>query len=364
MARRPAAACALIAKIAMPLGTATKRLLKGAAIRAGLEGVALTRADRLWPGAAGRGLIFTLHHVRPASGHAHDPNALLSITPQFLDRAIRVAAEAGLTPAPLEDLPRLLADPKDERRFAAFTLDDGYRDNAEHAAPVFRRHGVPYTIFITKGFVERTRSMWWQTAEVLTRERPAFRLNFGQGEEVVRSDTPATKQAAFDRIAGFVQSAEEDRAIAALDAAAKAEGIDPLAITERLTMDKAALGELARDPLARLGAHTLTHVNLKRVDTARLNNEIEGSASAVATYAGRRPASFAYPYGFRAAVGEREIRATREAGFAIAVTTQPGVLGAHNLANPTAFNRVSLNGLYQKPRYVRALISGVPFRVF
>jgi peptidoglycan/xylan/chitin deacetylase (PgdA/CDA1 family) len=360
MARRPAPPCALIA---MPLGTTTKRLLKGAAIRAGLEGVALARADLLWPAAAGRGVIFTLHHVRPAAGHAHDPNALLSITPQFLDRAIRVAAGAGLTPVPLEDLPRLLADPKDERRFVAFTLDDGYRDNAEHAAPVFRRHGVPYTIFITKGFVERTRSMWWQTAEALTREKPAFRLDFGRGEEEVRTDTLTAKQTAFDRIAAFVQSADEDRAVAALDAAAKAEGIDPLAITGRLTMDEAALRELSRDPLARLGAHTLTHVNLKRVDAARLRNEIEGSGEAVAAYAGRRPASFAYPYGFKAAVGEREIRAAYEAGFAIAVTTQPGVLGPHNLANPTAYNRVSLNGLYQKPRYVRALISGIPFKL-
>lgn len=348
----------------MSFKTATRRLLKQAAIRAGLEGVALARADRLWPSAAGRGLIFTLHHVRPPTGHAHDPNALLSITPQFLDQAIRVTIEAGLTPVSLEDLPRLLADPKDERRFAAFTLDDGYRDNAEHAAPVFRKHGVPYTIFITRGFVERTRSMWWQTADVLTRERIAFRLDFGQGEEIIHTDTLTAKQAAFDRIATFVQSTQEDRAIAALDRAAAEAGIDPLGIVEQLTMDETALRDLVRDPLARFGAHTLTHVNLKRVDMARLQNEIEGSVEAVAAYAGRTPGSFAYPYGFKAAVGEREINAARDAGLAIAVTTQPGVLGPHNLASPTAVNRVSLNGLYQKPRYVRGLISGVPFKLF
>lgn len=344
--------------------TATKRLLKHAAIRTGLEGVALTRADRLWPSAAGRGLIFTLHHVRPTAGHAHDPNALLSVTPQFLDQAIHVAIEAGLTPVPLEDLPRLLSDSRDERRFVAFTLDDGYRDNAEYAAPVFRKHGVPYTIFITKGFVKRTRSMWWQTADVMTRDRKVFRLDFGHGAEEIRMDTLAARQAAFDRITTFVQSADEDHAIAALDRAATEAGIDPLGVVDQLTMDEGALRDLVRDPLVRLGAHTLTHVNLKRVDAARLQKEIEGSAEAVASYAGRTPDSFAYPYGFKAAVGERESSAVRDAGFAVAVTTQPGVLGPHNLARPTACNRVSLNGLYQKPRYVRALISGIPFRLF
>lgn len=347
----------------MSLKTAAKRTLRHAAIRAGLEAVALTNAGALWPSAAGRGVILTLHHVRPADAHVHGPNALLSVTPQFLEAAIETCTAAGLVAVSVEDLPRLLADPVDGRRFVAFTLDDGYRDNAEHAAPVFRRHGVPYTIFITAGFVQRTRSMWWQTAEVLTRERDVIGFDFGHGEETLRMGTPSTKRAAFERISTFVQTADEDEAVERLDRVAAANGIDSIAIVERLTMDAGELKTLGRDPLARFGAHTLTHVNLKRVSSERLRSEISGSADALETCVGRRPVSFAYPYGFAAAVGEREVAAVRDAGFAIAVTTQPGVLGTANLANPTAFNRVSLNGLYQKPRYVRALIGGVPFKL-
>lgn len=343
---------------------AVKHLAKRAAIRGGLETVALTRAWHLWPAAGGRGIVFTLHHVRPVEAKSYDPNALLSVTPDFLDEAIRAALECGLTPVALDALPGLLADPADRRRFVCFTLDDGYRDNAEHAAPVFRRHGVPYTIFITKGFVERTRSLWWETAEALTRIADRLEFDFGNGIATVVMQTLAQKQAAFERLAAFIQSGDEDEAVARLDTSARGLGVDPLGITDRLVMDAAELQALAAaDPLVRFGAHTLTHVALRRVDAARLTEEVAGSAEAVAAYVGRRPTTFAYPYGFAAAVGEREFRAVADAGFAVAVTTQPAVLGAGDVLRPTAVGRVSLNGLYQKKRYVKALISGIPFRL-
>src|SRR5690606_6212997 len=107
------------------------------------------------------------------------------------------------------------------------------------------------------------------------------------------------------------------------------------------------------------GAHTLTHVALARVDEARLRREMAGSIEAVEAYVGRRPASFAYPYGFPAAVGEREFGLLQDFGLALGVTTQPGVLGPHSLQRLAAIPRVSLNGLYQKKRYVKALISGI-----
>lgn len=347
----------------MTMKTALRRAIRNAAIRAGLEAVALTNAGAVWPQAAGRGVIFTLHHVRPHQGHAFDPNALLSVTPEFLDAAIETCLGTGMVPVALEDLPQLLADPNDRRRFVCFTLDDGYRNNARHAAPVFRRHGVPYTIFLCRGFVERTRSLWWETAETLIRRTNELTFDFGGGPENLPLNTIARKQAAFDRLSSFIQAEDEDDAIARLDAEAIRHGVDPLAIVDDLIMDADEIRELARDQLACFGAHTLTHVNLRRVDATRLASEIEGSIRAVEARTGKRPSSFAYPYGFAAAAGEREFSAARAAGLSIAVTTRPGVLGAASLGQPTALPRVSLNGLYQKPRYVKALASGIPFRL-
>ena len=343
------------------LRSMTKRSAKALMIRAGLEAVALSGAGRLVPSAAGRGVIFTLHHVRPARGYDFEPNAHLSVTPQFLDAAIVAGRQCGLHPVHLEELPELLADSSDRRKFMCFTLDDGCRDNAQFAAPVFRKHGVPYTAFITPGFVERSRTMWWETAEALTRAAASFNFDFGHGMETVSCSSHGEKFVAFERLAKFVESVDEDDAVAKIDSAAISAGIDPLGIVDHEIMTAAELQDLVADPLARLGAHTVTHPNLSRVSDDRLRQELEQSAARVAAYSGRAPKSVCYPYGGRHAVGPRETKAAIETGFALGVTTQPGVLNSERPEQLAELPRVSLNGQYQKSRYVRALVSGLPF---
>ncbi|MFC5585798.1 polysaccharide deacetylase family protein [Nitratireductor kimnyeongensis] len=348
----------------MPSLQALKRSARYELIRAGLEGTALALNFGLPLTNPQRGVIFALHHVDPESPANWAPNAWLSITPTFLEQAIEVCKEEGLIPIALEDLPERLADPQDTRRYVCFTLDDGYRDNARFAAPVFQRHAVPYTIFITSGFVERTRSIWWKTAQDLVMRTDDVDLSTFGIDTRVNIEQRAERVALFDRLANAVNDAEnEDTAIARLDSLAAAHGIDPLAITEHLTMNARELAELAADPLAHFGAHTLTHANLTKVDDKRLETEMVQSAARVGGYVGAKPTTFAYPYGYASAVGAREIAAARQAGFVAAVTTRPGLLSETSGKAATALPRVSLNGFYQRKRYVRALLSGLPFRL-
>ncbi len=305
-----------------------------------------------------------MHHVKPEDAtDRSDPNAILSITPQTLEMAIEVALEAGLIPVHLHDLPRLLSEQTGTRKYVAFTLDDGYRNNAEFAAPVFARYSIPYTIFITTGFVERKRSMWWRTIAALVTETDSFQFDFGGGTVDVCSESPSQITAAFARLVQFMQCFDEDEAVARIDAAAQTVGIDAISLVDESVMNPSELRTLALDPLVHLGAHTVTHVNLRRVDDKRLAKEIAESTESMQRYAGYRPRSFAYPYGWKAAVGEREIRAVSEAGFDVGVTTQPGVLQQTGVMPAAAIPRISLNGNFQKKRYIKALVSGLPFKL-
>src|ERR1700719_2746482 len=95
------------------LRSMTKRSAKTLVIRAGLEAVAWSGAGRFMPSAAGRGVIFTLHHVRPARAYIFDPSGLLSPPPNFLAAATAAPRRCGLHPVHLEELPELLANSSD-----------------------------------------------------------------------------------------------------------------------------------------------------------------------------------------------------------------------------------------------------------
>ncbi|OCW55614.1 polysaccharide deacetylase family protein [Hoeflea olei] len=344
-----------------PNTVAARRMIKRAVIQSGLEAVSLMSRSGMMPGARGMGAIFTLHHVRPAAHKVFDPAAHLTVTPEFLDASITRLKRDGHVPVALCDLPDYLARPDKPGPAMVFTLDDGYRDNDRYARPVFEKHGVPYTIFISGGFVDRTHSIWWETAEQLLAQVDTFSFDFGGGDITLPTRTLLEKYAAFDRLHKSLACANQEAIVKRLDALAKAAGICPTGIVDREVMDEAELARLADRPLARLGAHTIGHLNLAHLPAEEMRSEIARSAERVARITGETPKLLAYPYGDSCAAGPREYETARELGFKLAVTTNPGVLSRRSLETPFALNRISLNGYYQKTRYVGALASGIPF---
>lgn len=329
-------------------------------IAGALHGAYLASATGLMREARGRGAIFTLHHVRPASRPVFEANAHLEITPDFLEAAIVQLRSEGYDFLRLDELPDRLRS-NDTCPFAVFTLDDGYYDNAEHALPVFERHGVPFTIFITRGFAERTHSLWWETLEELLPRLEEIEFDFGNGPETVPLKTPAHVQDCFDRFARYVFTEEETTAVASIDALARRHGTDPLALTGRLVMGTADLKTLGAHPLAAFGAHTISHRAIARLSDQEAREELRQSADWLEQQIGMRPTTFAFPYGMPSAVSARDIGLARDLCFAVAVTTQPGTLSQHSLNAMTGLPRISLNGYFQRPKYVSALASGIPF---
>ncbi|GEO84157.1 MULTISPECIES: polysaccharide deacetylase family protein [Alphaproteobacteria] len=340
-----------------------KGFLRRAVISGGLEASQLLNQLGAMRKARGRGVIFTLHHVRPYRSLPVNVNAHLEITPEFLDTAIRRLKAEGYQFAALDDVPRLLAAPPDQPPFAVFTLDDGNRDNAEHALPVFEHHNVPFTVFVTKGFSERSHTIWWETAEALLNATDRFTIESDAGMKNHTIKTIHAKLAVSDLINNGICGPREPLAIARLDAAARRVGVDPQAIVAALVMTADELKTLARHPLANLGAHTISHRGLDFLDDAEALNELVGGADYVESLTGRRPTCLAYPYGDARSASKRIAALAAKAGFTLAVTTHAGTLDAGALAEPLLLPRVSLNGYYQKSRYVAALASGIPFRL-
>jgi peptidoglycan/xylan/chitin deacetylase (PgdA/CDA1 family) len=319
----------------------------------------------LAPLTAGRGVVFTLHSVRPdGAPNGFAPNRHLRVTPDFLDRTIRQIRAAGMEIVPLDVAVARMSEPEDGRpRFAALTFDDGYRDNLVHALPVLRRHSAPFTIFVTSGFVDRTAEIWWEALERIVAQAEAVEVPVGARMRKLPAVTDRQKDHVFCHLLRwFTRDLGEDSQRLELRRLAAAHGLDLAGLADELILDWDELRELCREPLFDVGAHTHDHFALARLTRERMREDIVSGLDRLEAELGRRPRLFAYPYGYEAAVNSQSMDVVREIGFDAAVTTRPGVITA--TAEPMALPRVSLNGYFQSAAIVSQYLTGAPFPVY
>lgn len=110
-----------------------------------------------------------------------------------------------------------------------------------------------------------------------------------------------------------------------------------------------------------IGAHTMTHPMLARHDADYARREIFDGKEILEREIGREVRHFAYPVGDPGSAGPREFALARDAGFASAVTTRPGMVFPEHAAHTTALPRLSVNGNHQSIAALDILLSGAPF---
>jgi len=322
------------------------RLLLSMGGRAGLD----RAAAAIRPPA---GVVFTLHHVRPARApRSFDPNAGLSITPDFLNAVLTLLIDNGWKAVPVE---RLFGEIVNGRGPTfAVTLDDGFRDNLEYALPVFEAHRVPFTVYVTAGFCDRTAELWWEALEEIIATNEIVRSDGFGPADAFATRTLREKQRAFSTWVGWLtRTVTEDEQRVAIRRLAAEHGVDLADLAERLVTSWDEVRSLSAHPLASIGAHTVRHPALARLPAECALGEMVESAERIERETGHRPTTIAFPYGYAAAAGEREARLAAQAGFAASFTTRPGVL--LDAATRHGLPRISLNGHLQSTRATRLL---------
>lgn len=333
--------------------------MKKAVLRTALETLYFTGAHRmLQPLLGGVGAILTLHHVRPPRAYAFQPNRLLEVSPQFLDDVLAGLRRADVDIVTLDEMHRRLTECDFRRRFVCFTFDDGYRDNLQHALPILRRHGAPFALYVPTSFPDRAGELWWLTLEAVIAKRSRIALTMDGEDRRYDCDSTEAKYELYEHIYWWLRRLEsEDELRAAVRELASRYGVDDT-FCKDLCMTWPEIGEIADDPLATIGAHTVNHVMLRKAGDEAVRNEMRQSAAVIEAALGTRPAHFSYPVGDRTSAGPREFAIAAELGFKTAVTTRPGVLFPEHASHFTALPRISLNGEYQRSRYAKVLISG------
>jgi peptidoglycan/xylan/chitin deacetylase (PgdA/CDA1 family) len=311
---------------------------------------------------AGRGAILMLHHVRKSPNAAFSPNRHLDADPQFLDALLHRLAARGFEFVSMDEAVSRLSERQQSgaNPFIAITLDDGYRDNLANAAPVFRKHAAPFTVFVAPGLVEGLATLWWEDLEAVIAKRDHIVMRSPERGVRFELTSLSRKRRAFNELIAFftgkVSEAEQRKMVSDL---AWQAGVDTKAHLKSQMMSWAEIAELSRDRLCTIGAHTIHHYAVARLSPDEARTEMLESARIIEMETGNRPNHFAYPYGYPAAAGPRDFSLARECGFASAVTTRHGVLHDDHASHLHALPRISINGNFQKIRHVETMLSGL-----
>ena len=207
-------------------------------------------------------------------------------------------------------------------RAACITFDDGYADNYHVALPILQRHRLTSTFFIATGFLDAGR-MWNDTVIESVRQTrlPELALDdvLGRAFASVPLGSIAGKQAAIQAIIGQLKYLPvAERAALTTRIAAKAQVVPPT----DLMMTSAEVKAL-RQAGMQIGAHTVSHPILAKLDRAGAHREIAESKQVLEKLLGERVGLFAYPNGKPGVDYNTEsVEVVRELGFDAAVSTR------------------------------------------
>jgi peptidoglycan/xylan/chitin deacetylase (PgdA/CDA1 family) len=334
--------------------------LRPTIIRGGLESLYFSGAHfMLRPFVGGVGAILTLHHVRPPRPDRFQPNRLLEVTPRFLTQVVKYLRGSGLDLVSLDEMHRRFIEDDFSRRFVCLTFDDGYRDMLQWAYPILKEARVPFAVYVPTSFPDRLGELWWLVLEAVIARNDRIGLVIDGRDRKFDCSTVAEKRALYDEIYWWLRARPTDAELrSVVRNLAAFYHVDIAAFCDELCMTWAEIAELASDPLVTIGAHTVNHSILAKLPKEAVRSEMELSASVIEAALSLRPQHLSYPYGDRGSAGTREFEIAAGLGFKTAVTTRPGVLFPEHKQHLTALPRLSLNGDYQRIRYLRVLLSG------
>ncbi|MFD0938126.1 polysaccharide deacetylase family protein [Methylobacterium trifolii] len=297
-----------------------------------------------------RGCLFTFHRAVPSERWEGLPNRGFHLDLGFLDRLLAYLRRTGWSVVTMEEAVARAGRGRAGDRYVNFSIDDCYRDTFEDVVPLFRRHGVPVTLFVTTGIPDGTLPLWGAGLEDVLAERESVLLEDGP----VASRTPEEKRVAYARI-----SAEWDgpQAGARYAAFCALNGVDAAAMHEKHAISWAMLEALRDDPLVEIGGHTVAHPRISALSPEEARAELAGCRERLVERLGLPVRHFAFPYGRAADCGRRDYEIARAAGFASAATTRKGLVRRGQ--DPFGLPRVTLNGGQRHLSLIEAHLTGL-----
>ena len=264
--------------------------------------------------------ILIYHRVLP------EPDPLIPdvLCASEFDRQLEALAR-WFTVLPLRDAVSRLRAGTLPVRAACVTFDDGYADNATVALPLLRKRGVPATFFIATAFLDGGR-MWNDSVIETVRRAPDGGLDARHvGLASLPTATLEQRRAAIDALLGVLKYLpQEERQGCVDELSVQASG----GLPSDLMMTAGQVRQLSAGGMD-IGAHTMSHPILAKLEPGRAGIEIGDGKRRLEEITGVPVSLFAYPNG-KPGVDylPEHVGLVKELGFEAAVSTAWGVAHA------------------------------------
>ena len=207
-------------------------------------------------------------------------------------------------------------------RAAAITFDDGYADNHNVALPILLTHRLPATFFIATGFLDGGR-MWNDTVIESVRNTSRRSIDCSRiGLGILSVDSIEDKRATLGRLIPALKHLPNQ---ARADAVAYVAECCAATLPDDLMLTTSELRSLRAAGMG-IGAHTVSHPILARIDAKHAQFEIAESRSTLEAVLGEHISIFAYPNGkLGSDYLPEHVALVKRLGFDAALSTNWGV---------------------------------------
>ncbi len=294
----------------------------------------------LRPMFEGRGVALMFHRVLPEHKRSSYRGLRgLEVLPEVYDGVISYFKKRKykfISAAELADAIRV-GDMPD--KFVIATFDDGYKDNSEFVAEYMQNRGLPWTLFLTTGFCDRTLPCWWYgLGRLLDLNSVVDARALGGPVYKLASLSINKRNLIYDQLRHVIHKHwADDSYRTQVTEWFTNSGIDLLDITDKLAMDWDDIRKI-HSMGCEVAGHTVQHLNLRVSSTNMATQEMILGKEMIERTLHTRVRTFAYPYGDENACAAREFQLARDSGFEVAFTTRnswlPGDIKSHAFQLP------------------------------
>lgn len=303
------------------------------------------------PFYSGMGQILTFHRVvEETEDHRIHNHQSLEVSPEQLEQTILFYKKKNYTFFSLDDLHHALTVEKPKQKFVVFTFDDGYRDNYTNAYPILKKYNVPFCIYVTTNFPDQKAILWWYLLEDFLIEKTSVNFHWEGKDYQISTKTISEKEGAFDEIRTLInQSFSKGRFLEMLDVVFGKKESDYLSYVKKMAMSWEEIKLISQDPLVTIGAHTVNHFPLTRLDPNDLEFEISESKELLEKNIKKPVEHFAYPFGKITEATFREFEMVKSLGLKTGTTTRIGNIFSQHKNYLECLPRISLNQVSTSP---------------